>query len=398
MIPNYASSGMPQTGAPYFPPMPCPPCPMPPSMCMPSPYAQYGGQYPGQYGGQMYPKSQNNAVNIEIIGPTAGSSPGAPMPGAPMPFYPGMAQLMQPQMPQVPMQQMPPYMMMPPPPPMPPMGPEQMMQPPPYMMPPVPVPPPAGQEAPVQPQPVPPQPEAAAPPPPAVDQPQPTAAPQEQASSASVAPLVNSIKVLIPQQGGKPATLEEQATSLKAVNEYINGISKMDPATQQEVNKHLLPNDGNTFKALAALASSDSSGFTGEEKQKADEVRVMSLLTLANLQKYFRQEFDNQIKKGKAEGVPPISLGELPGIQTQEQIIKSDPNPEIREAGIFALMGVADPNNKQDIQTLKAVLQTAAASDTNEKVKATANEALKAVETNNAQPKAQPEAQATAKK
>lgn len=380
MNPNYFSSGIP-TAQPFG--------------------------YPMQNYQPLQPKQQTNAVNIEIIGPTANGAPA----GA-MPVYPGMSQVMQPQLPpqmqpqmmpqmppQMPQQFMPPVQMSPipapvsppplpvmptamqppmaPPPPvaMPPMAPPPLtppMAPPPMM--PVPPPPMANQpQQPPQPQEFPQQP---------VQGQTPISGPQPTTGSPATAPLVSAISAITPQQGQAPPSLDDQAVALKTINEFINGINNLDPATQQEVNQQLLPNDGSTFKGLAAIASSDSSTLSGTEKQKADEVRVMSLLTLANLQKYFRTEFDNQLKKENVTGIPPISLGELPAIKVEDQIIDHnfEPNPEIREAGIFALMGVVDPSNPKDLQTLKAMLQRSAKNDPDEKIKTTANEALKTIE------------------
>ncbi len=373
MNPNYVSPGM----QAYYPNMP---------------YQSYPAQqfgYPTQGGFPIQPKQQTNAVNIEIIGPTANGQG----PGGAMPFYPGMSQVMQPQMPSM-MPQMPPQLMQPMP--MPPMAPPQMIPPPPAP----PMYPPVSEQqfppymAPQQPPMAPPMPPMMPPPPPpAIDQiqPNPLQQPQINQPVAPTAPmaqgteiLAGAIKTITPEPGQAAAGLDQQAEALKTLSGFINGANTMDPASQKSVNEMLLPNDGRTFKGLAAIAASDTSAIQGPEKQKADEVRVMSLLTLANLQKYFRQEFDNQLKQENISDVPSISLGELPGIKTVQQIVQADPNPEVREAGIFALMGIAEPSNPQDIQALKTVLQNSAKNDTSEKVKATAKEALGVVEANNA--------------
>lgn len=369
------------------------------------------------------PKVVNSSVNIDV---NAGHPNAAGMNGA-MPFYPGMAQLMQPPAPQM---VMPPVMMPPQMAPqmlpvmMPPMMQPQPAQPfPQVMMPPMqspmaqPMPqamvPPMAPQVPqsilppqVQPMPVPLVPQPPAPPVPAIDQaqPQPAVQPQQAQNpttveqtqtksetvqapaSQKVQELDAAIKTITPEDPANSPGFDKQAEALKTISGFINNIGTMKPEEQKGINELLLPNDGRTFKGLAAIAQSDTSSVAPQEKQKADEVRVMSLLTLANLQKYFRQEFDNQLKKENIKDVPSISLGELPAIQTVQEVIKADPNPEVREAGIFALMGVADSNNKKDIQVLKTILEASVKnedkksnSNGDEKVKATAQQALEVV-------------------
>lgn len=414
MNPNYLNPGMPAT--------------YPGSMTMPyqMPMAQPAQQqaYPGymampSYGYPMYgnmqkmPKLVNSAVNIDI---------NAESPNGNLPFYPGMAQVMQPQMLPAMMPQMQPAMpqvMMPPmpqpqalPPMMMPPAPQPQMMPP-QMMPPVMFPseqqqlltPPALMPPQMQPVPMPvlpPQP--VAPPPPAIDQTKPeqpkvdNTAPTDQTKAGTpkstlnekVVPLDVAIKSITPEDPANQPTLDKQVEALKTISGFINGINEFDAESQNQVNELLLPNDGRTFKALAAIASSDTSSVPPQQKQKADEVRVMGLLTLANLQKYFRQEFDKQLKKENITDVPSISLGELPAIQTVQEIIQADPNPEVREAGIYAIMGIVDPANKQDMQVLKTILETSIKNEGsksnpngNEKVKKTAEEALAVVNKNN---------------
>jgi len=329
MNPNYVSQGE-QT---YYPGMSY------------QPYAMQQFGYPMQGSFPVQPKQQTNAVNIEIIGPTAN---GQGTNGA-MPFYPGMAQLIQPSMPPMPpMPQMMPPMPQMPQIPMPQMSPPQMMP----------------------------------PPPPAIDQPQPNQPAASKTPDSEV--LANAINTITSKQEQGQISLDQQAEALKTISGFINNVGTMDPASQKAINEMLLPNDGKTFKGLAAIASSDTSAIQGPDKQKADEVRVMSLLTLANLQKYFRQEFDNQLKQENIKDIPSISLGELPGIKVMQQIVQADPNPEVREAGIFALMGISDPSKPQDIEALKAILQNMAQNDSDGKVKTTAQEALGVVESGSA--------------
>ncbi len=333
------------------------------------PAQQFG--YPSPYYQPMQPKTQNNAVNIEIIGPTASSNPNGTMP-----VYPGMTQVMQPPM------MMPP--MVPPPLPMPPVMMPPMV-PPPLPMPPVMPPPPQAQTPPVMMPPM-----APPPPPPPVMMP-PMAPPPQQPPvmppvqtppSDGKAILLNAINVIAPAQGERQPTLDEQAEALRTISGIISGIGAMDSTSQQQANEMLLSEDGETFKGLAAIASSDTSMLSGPEKQRADEVRVMSLLTLATLQKYFRQEFDRELQSKDIKGLPPMPLSELPGIQTIEQIMNPDieKNPEVREAGIVAVMGLADPENQNDIEYLANVLETTAETEPDDNVRKTAMDALGAVQ------------------
>lgn len=390
MNPNYANASLsPQ----YFMP---PPQFMPQQQLMPQQIASYSMVAPPMMSSpspsQALAKKLTNLINIELNGNInmPGEQPACPI-------YPGMTQVMPMQMP--PQMQMP--MQMPMAQPMPMAMPQQYMPmqtdiqatlPPPPMMPsplaapPLPPPPP-----------LPPLPSVPSAPPSVIDQtpPQSTIQPpvptpiQPQApipqpvqavTSPQTESLTNAIKIIAPGAGDKEPSLEEQTTALKTVNDYINRMGTMDPTAQKEANELLLPNDGKTFKGLASIATADTSSFTGTEKQKADETRVMALLTLGRLQQYFRQEFNNQLKKENIQGIPPIGLGELPGIKAVEHIIKSDSNPEVREAGIYTIMGVADSSNPQDLQVMQSMFEGTMANDSSEKVKKTASDALAAIQ------------------
>lgn len=389
MTPNYLSSGAPT----YLLPAQYQQVPQMP---------QYGQmpqmqQVPMQY--SQVP--QYNAVKIDINNPTA--SPGGSMPGvAPqaMPVYPGMPQIAPISMPMPQYQPAPPPMMAPPMPqaapvPMPMPMPAMPPQPPVAMQQPqVMVPPPVIDQVQVPPTP---QPVVQQTVQPVVE---PTVIQPTPAVGEKVQPLVSALSIIAPQAGAQQPTFADQEAALSTINGFINDINNLDPATREEVNKYLLPEDGSSFKGLAALATSDVSAFTGPEKQTATGVKIGSLLTLANLQRHFRQEYDTlvqaQIEKERTEkeqqGIKVTDeemqalknamqqpLSRLPGIGTIEKAM-SDVDGEVRGAGIIALMSVADPANQQDIGIAETMLQTVAEKDTDEKVKTTAQEALKAIE------------------
>ncbi|MCK5177682.1 MAG: hypothetical protein KAQ92_08200 [Candidatus Aenigmarchaeota archaeon] len=318
-------------------------------------------QYPGYRMPQKSPVTNGSpsisAVKIDINGATidANGSGGAGA-AATMPMYPGRAQLMPPSyMPpppqmQMPLQQqfvMPPYM------------PPQQMQ-------------------------MPPQPQVIMPPyiPPA---------PQQQVIwqvDQSVQPLFQAIKVITPQPGEQPS-IDEQVAAIQTIAQYAktaqeaNDKLKADPTNQEalqakeQINMSLNPLliNENTFKGLASIAVSDTSGLSGTEKQQADETRVISMWTLSMLQKLFREEMD---KESQNANIPPMSIDKIPGMNQIITNISTDPNPEIKEAGIIALMEVADLNNKQDVKIVKTILETAE-KDNAENVKTVAEKALESI-------------------
>lgn len=377
----------------------------PPMASYPAPYS-YGPQMP-----QSTPINNGgpslSAVKIDINGASMDSGGSAKV-GNPMPMYPGRSQMMSPQMPPMAYPQFPPTQYMQP------SGYPQY----PFRMPQQETPPIAYQQAPpiqYMPQPqqvapmpvapnvvyqqpnVPPQPTvvnqqnnqqnvntAPTPPPSQIDQ-----QPQAEQVDPVVQPLVQALDILNPK-AGQTNTAEEQSMAIHSIAQFAKtaqaaeNMIKADPnnqeaiAAKEKVSKLIQPLliKEETFKGLANIATKDTSSLSGAEKQKADENKIISMWTLAMLQKSFRTEMDQELKNRNIEA-PPMPIGEVPGVSEIVKNIKTDPNPDVREGGIVALMEVADPKNPKDVETMKVILEIAAKQDSAETVKTTAKNALK---------------------
>ena len=287
----------------------------------------------------------------------------------PQPVYPGMSQMCQPQ-PAVPYS---PYQVMP-------QTIPQDMQPQPQ-----PVYPPAPQY--IQPQPLPaPEPTTQnIQPQPAAEQAQAPVNPQQ--DQEAVRPLIDALSVICPKQGAPEATMEQQEKAIQTIAQFArvaeaagqlvgtNPNNADAKQTKEKVDALVKPNliKEETFLGLADIATKDTSKLTGEDKKKADQNRTISMWTLAMLQKLFKQEMNIEAKK---INIPPISMNEVPGIVQIADIVKKDANPEVREAGIAALINLADPQDKKDAETMRAILGEAQ-KDSDANVKTAASEAIK---------------------
>lgn len=248
---------------------------------------------------------------------------------------------------------------------------------------------------------IPPSPTAGAvpPPPAAVDQVQKPAveSAQPQASAAvaqnpqqdqeAVKPLIESLGVICPKQGAPEASIEQQGKAIQTIAQFArvaeaaNQLASADPSkadvkqTKEKVDTLVKPNliKEETFLGLANIATKDTSKLVVEDKKKADENRIISMWTLAMLQKLFKQEMNVEAKK---INIPSISMNEVPGIVQIADIVKKDANPEVREAGIAALINLADPQDKKDAETMRAILGEAQ-KDSAANVKNAAAEAIK---------------------
>ncbi|EKE04344.1 MAG: hypothetical protein ACD_20C00085G0001 [uncultured bacterium] len=184
-----------------------------------------------------------------------------------------------------------------------------------------------------------------------IQQPEPQKAPEQQLPQVDVQALNTALK---------SPNLDEQFMAIQKIAE-VGQVNK-------EGSANLL--NEQTFRSLADVITADSSKLKGQEKEKADLNKMTGMWTLAVLQKNFREAMDNETK---AQGLPSLSINEVPGIVPIVDNIKSDPNPAIREAGISALNYIAKP---EDVQVLSAIY-TAAAKDKTPSVKAAAQQALK---------------------
>ncbi len=203
----------------------------------------------------------------------------------------------------------------------------------------------------------------------------------------AVQPLSQALETITFESGKKPSQ-EEQSVAIQTIAQYAktaqaaNEMVKMDPNSpeakeaKKKTDTLIKPMliDEKMFKGLANISVSDTSKLSEAEKQKADENKIISMWTLAMLQRLFKDEMNEELKK---ENIPPMSVNEVPGVSQIVVNVKSDPNPDVREAGIVALMEVADSDNPRDAETMKMILQTAIDQDNAKNVKNTAKNALK---------------------
>jgi|GEM_PF-3061043 len=384
----------------------------------------YGSGYQMPQSSQ-YSSPSYSAVKIDINGATVGTGgSGGSMAG--MPMYPGRAQMMRPAT-----QYMPPNMAPPPnmppvynagyntPPYIPPSG---------YMMPPnnmAPIPPqgmnnqqplPAPAPPPVinQTYPQPPIPSSenntqqppVAPPPPAIDQAdnqqpinnniqnQTQDINQQQPIGQidpAVKPLAQAINTITPPPG-QEMPLQQEDQAIRTIAQYAqtyqaaNDMVKADPTNptalqaKEKVDKLVkqMLIDEKVFKGLISVATEDTSNLSGPEKQQAEENKIISMWSLALLQRLFREEVNQELAK---DNIPPMSLGEIPGVEQVVGNIKADPNPKVREAGIVALREVADPTNPKDKEIMNAILNIAAKQDSSKDVRTVAQSALQDFQT-----------------
>ena len=110
-------------------------------------------------------------------------------------------------------------------------------------------------------------------------------------------------------------------------------------------------------------------------RDKVNKNRIFALYTLAMIQKLQRDELNQYIETQKANNEQPIEalkLQDLVGNDTIQDIIKNDSRPEVKVAAIQALQHVAEPSDKEAVETILAD----ALKSTDEPVKAAAEEAI----------------------
>ncbi len=188
--------------------------------------------------------------------------------------------------------------------------------------------------------------------------------PAQQPSGIDVAALVSGL------QSTDPAAQE------KAITEIAN-YSQGEPAQAQQVlNEQIMTN-------LASIVSSDITQLQGptpeqtaifekaakgeqltpEETQLAQQLspqtaaaknKIISMFTLAMLQKNQRDELDAYMASQGANNIKPLQMQDLIGFNEIQNAVQNDSNPEIRLAGIQAISYVARP---EDAQTVQGILQ-----------------------------------------
>jgi len=110
-------------------------------------------------------------------------------------------------------------------------------------------------------------------------------------------------------------------------------------------------------------------------RDKVNKNRIFALYTLAMLQKLQRDELNQYAETQKANGEKPIEtpkLQELIGYDAVQDIIKNDSRPEVKVAAIQALQHVAQPEDKETVETVLAD----SLKSTDEQVKLAAQEAV----------------------
>lgn len=313
----------------------------------PQQYQQYQPQQYQQYQ-QQKPQATASAVTINIIEPKAYAGSEAPVCPPPMYNYPPASFYDQSGM----MYPMPPVMM----------PPVQMPMPMPL---PAPMPQPVQEvpvnqsqvvnQAPVMPQPMP-QP---------IQQPMPQPMPQPVQQQPVPQPMPQPVQQQ-PVQQPVPQPVQEQpqqapelsVNDLPAINAALSQGDTNVKAAAIEAVARIGQGDANTYTALINQAMTDTSKMGGEEKQVADNNRKHAMWTLSILNK-------NQN--------PQVALPDLPGASQFLQVIKSDPNPEMRKAAISALVFLAKP---EDAKVLEKIFATTAKKDKSPEVVALANDAL----------------------
>lgn len=222
--------------------------------------------------------------------------------------------------------------------------------------------------------------------------------PAQQSTGIDVAALVSGL------QSTDPLVQE------KTITEIAN-YSQGEPAQAQQVlNEQIMTN-------LASIVNADISQLQGpsqeqtaifekaergeqltpEETQLAQQLspqtaaaknKIISMFTLAMLQKNQRDELDAYIASQGANNIKPLQMQDLIGFNEIQNAVQNNSNPEVRLAGIQAMSYVARP---EDAQTVQAVLQNSL-NDPEPLIQQAAQETLSKLGTAPAQ--AQPQAQA----
>ena len=307
-------------------------------------YAQPIQQYPQPVTGQ-----GASAVSINIMNPQAFGAPAAQSPyTAPMYSYP-QAQVYSPMPQQMPYQM--PYMM-----------PQQ------YPVPQYPVP---QQYPPAEAYPVTQQPEM---PPPVLA---PEAAPVPQPAAQPAAPV--SEPAATPAQSVDVAALNQELVS-QDLNIQTEAITKIAQYSQVEPETALQLVDTQIMNNLASIIAKDTSALEGPtpeqaaivEKLKkgeqltpqeeqlfnqssprevAEKNKIFSMFTLAMLQKLQRDEIDAyNASVDPTQTVPALKLQDLAGYQQIVDAINTSPVPDVKSAGIQALVYSAQPEDAQAVQ------------------------------------------------
>ena len=207
--------------------------------------------------------------------------------------------------------------------------------------------------------------------------------PAQPAQTIDVAALVAGL------QNPDPAVQE------KTITEIAN-YSQGEPAQAQQVlNEQVMANlanivsqdvsqlPGPTPEQTAVLEkAARGEQLTPEETQlaqqlapqtAADKNKIISMFTLAMLQKNQRDELEAYMASQGNANIRPIQMQDLIGFNEIQNAIQTNPNPEVRLAGVQALSFVAKP---EDAQTVVAALQPTLTNDPEPLIQQAAQETL----------------------
>lgn len=201
--------------------------------------------------------------------------------------------------------------------------------------------------------PAPAQPQVLPPPPSAIEQQSvPSQAPPVDQQPAPVPPQTPPVdQQPAPEQqkpAAEPVNVEELNAALKSENleEQAQAMQKIAEVAQSDQAPQLLTSEetfNDTVQSLADIANNDTSKVKDEAlKKQGNEVKEMSIYTLAMLQKNYRDS------KGGA-----VPFEELPGMRAIAiNALKTDPSPSVRKAAISAMLYIATPQDIDPITTL----------------------------------------------
>lgn len=197
--------------------------------------------------------------------------------------------------------------------------------------------------------------------------------PVEVQDTATQAPTVNIDELV---QGLADADVDKKADTINKLAELAQ--SEPDTALQivsepimnaliNVINEDTTALEGPTDKQVeVAEKIAKGEQLTPEEdalseqlspRDKANKNRIFALYTLAMVQKLQRDELNQYIETQKANGqeaIPPLKIEELPGYNDVVNVLQNDARPEVKVAAMQAIQYVAEPEDKQTVETILA--------------------------------------------
>lgn len=122
---------------------------------------------------------------------------------------------------------------------------------------------------------------------------------------------------------------EEQADAMEAISE----VTMYAPDRASELL------DTKVVDTLLGIMSKDTSALQGKDKELAERNKEYAMFTTATLQKLYTDEIK---RVGNADVAPEELIG-MAGIVNN---LKTNPNPNVREAAVASIGYVTNPNNK----------------------------------------------------